>query len=188
MKVLAISGSLRAGSLHTRLLRAAAEHLPPGVDLEVYEGLATVPPYDEDADVAAAPAPVAALRDALRAADAVIFATPEYNGSIPGQLKNALDWVSRPLATNPLRKKPVAVVGGSTGLFGAVWAQADLRKVLGILGADLVEEELVLPTLDEALHPEHGLVDVAHRDALATVMGALHARAAEIEADVSVAA
>jgi len=178
VRVLAISGSLRAGSLHTRLLRTAAAHAPAGVEVEVYDGLAAIPPYDEDAEAGGAPAPVAALREAIRAADAVIVATPEYNGTIPGQLKNALDWVSRPLATNPLRGKPVGVVGGSTGLFGAVWAQADLRKVLGILGADVAEEELVLPTLDEALHPEHGLVEDEHRAAFAAVLAALHARAA----------
>ncbi|MFL5896010.1 MAG: NADPH-dependent FMN reductase, partial [Thermoleophilaceae bacterium] len=91
-----------------------------------------------------APATVADFRDAIAGADAVIFSTPEYNSSIPGQLKNAVDWASRPLATNVLRNKPVAVVGASTGMFGAVWAQAELRKVLGATGARVAEGEVAL--------------------------------------------
>ncbi len=131
MKVLGISGSLRRDSHNTALLRAAAELVPGGVELELWDGLRAVPPYDEDDDVEPAPAAVTELRDAVAGADAILFATPEYNHSIPGQLKNALDWASRPLATNPLRNKPVAVVGASIGAFGAVWAQAELRKVPG---------------------------------------------------------
>ena len=159
MKVLGISGSLRSGSHNTRLLGAAAEHLPQGVELEVWDGLRAVPPYDEDADREPAPAPVAALRDAIASADAVLFATPEYNGSVPGQLKNALDWASRPYATNPLRGKPVAVVGSSTGLFGAVWAQAEARKVLKASGADVLEAELPVGMADGAFDGEGALVD-----------------------------
>src|SRR5881394_2598251 len=102
MKVLGISGSLRADSHNTSLLRAAAELFPDGFELELWDGLKAVPPYNEDDDVDPAPAAVAQLRDALAGADAVLFATPEYNHSVPGQLKNALDWASRPLRTNPL--------------------------------------------------------------------------------------
>src|SRR5436309_6438943 len=144
MKVLGISGSLRRESLNTRLLLAAAELLPDDIEFEAWEGLKAVPPYDEDDDVEPAPAAVARLRDAVAGADAVLFATPEYNSSIPGQLKNAVDWASRPLATNVLRNKPVAVVGASTGAFGAVWAQAELRKVLGATGARVVEGEVAV--------------------------------------------
>jgi chromate reductase len=134
MKVLAISGSLRRDSYNTKLLRAAEELFPPEVDFVLYQGVKEVPPYDEEDDVQPAPMAVAALRSAIGEADAILFATPEYNSSIPGSLKNALDWVSRPVATNPLRNKPVAVVGASTGAFGAVWAQAELRKVLAAVG------------------------------------------------------
>lgn len=141
MRILGISGSLRRDSYNTRLLRAAAELLPHDAELTVWEGLKDVPPYDEDDDVDPAPAAVAALRDALAGADAVLFATPEYNSSIPGHLKNAIDWASRPIATNVLRNKPVAVVGASTGAFGAVWAQAELRKVLAATGARVIEAE-----------------------------------------------
>src|SRR5689334_8728617 len=144
MRVLAISGSLRRDGRNTWLLRAAAELAQPGIELEVYDRLQlkAVPPYDEDEDTGAAPAPVAQLRAAISGADAVLFATPEYNASVPGQLKNALDWISRPFDTNVLRGKPVAVVGASKGAFGAVWAQAELRKVLGTIGARVVEAEL----------------------------------------------
>ena len=144
MKILGVSGSLRADSHNTALLRCAARHLPDGVELEVWDGLRGVPPYDEDDDVDPAPQAVAAFRAALAGADAVLFSTPEYNSSIPGQLKNALDWASRPHATNVLRNLPVAVVGASTGAFGAVWAQAELRKVLGAAGARVVDGEVIV--------------------------------------------
>src|SRR5229473_6135510 len=145
MKVLGISGSLRRDSHNRALLLAASELLSDDVEFELYDGLKAVPPYDEDDDVDPAPAAVAHLRDAIAGADAVFFATPEYNASIPGQLKNAVDWASRPLATNVLRTKPVAVVGASTGAFGAAWAQAELRKVLSALGGRVLDLELPLP-------------------------------------------
>ena len=144
MKILGISGSLRLDSYNTGLLRAAAELLPEGVELELWEGLKAVPPYDQDDDGPEAPAAVAELRSAVAGADAVLIATPEYNASIPGALKNALDWVSRPLRSNPLRNKPAAVIGASTGAFGAVWAQAELRKVLGTIGARVLEGDVAV--------------------------------------------
>ena len=134
MRVLGISGSLRRDSYNTKLLRHAGELFEDeGVEFRIYDRLKDVPPYDEDDDVADAPEAVSRIRQAVRAADAVFFTTPEYNSSIPGALKNALDWVSRPLATNAMRNKPVAVIGASAGMFGAVWAQAELRKVLGAM-------------------------------------------------------
>jgi chromate reductase len=139
MRVLGISGSLRRDSYNRKLLRHAGElFASEGVEFEIYEGLKGVPPYDEDDDMEGAPEAVSRIRDAVRAADAVFFTTPEYNSSIPGALKNALDWVSRPPATNAMRNKPVAVIGASAGMFGAVWAQAELRKVLGAMGARVV--------------------------------------------------
>ena len=143
MKILAISGSLRAGSHNTDLLQAAAAVAPDGVDIRLYDGLKELPPYDADDDVPGErPEPVQRLKDALAEADAVLIATPEYNSSIPGVLKNALDWASRPVADNVLRGKPAAVIGASTGLFGAVWAQAEVRKVLSAIGAEVVDREL----------------------------------------------
>jgi chromate reductase len=141
MRVLGISGSLREGSHNRRLLRAAAELLPPGAELVLFDGLRELPPFDED-DEQSPPAAVTALKRAIADADAVLISTPEYNHSIPGVLKNALDWVSRPMASNPMRGKPALVIGASTGMFGAVWAQAETRKVLGALGARVLDEEL----------------------------------------------
>ena len=173
MKVLAISGSLRRDSYNTRLLHSAAELLPEGVELELWDGLKAVPPYDEDDDVEPAPAAVAALRAVVAGADAVLFATPEYNWSLPGQLKNAIDWASRPLATNTFRNKPVAVVGSSTGAFGAVWAQAELRKVLGAVGARVVEGEVAVGHAPERFDDHGILADENLREQLAEVLGAL---------------
>ena len=141
MKVLGISGSLRGDSHNSRLLRVAAELLPPGAALEEFLALREIPPFDADAEHDPAPA-VVHLKDAIADADAVVVATPEYNHSIPGVLKNALDWVSRPIAENPMRGKPALVIGASTGMFGAVWAQAETRKVLGALGARVIDDEL----------------------------------------------
>ena len=173
MKVLGISGSLRRDSRNTALLRAAAELLPDGVELELWEGLKALPPYDEDDDLEPAPAAVAELRDAIAGADALLFSTPEYNHSVPGQLKNAIDWASRPPATNPLRNKPVAVVGASTGAFGAVWAQAELRKVLGATGARVIEGEVALGHAHERFATNGRLVDDDRRDELAGVVDGL---------------
>ena len=173
MKVLGISGSLRRDSYNTSLLRAAAELLPDGVELVVFEDLAAIPPYDEDVDSAPeAPPAVAALRRAVEDADGLLVVTPEYNGSIPGQLKNALDWVSRPFATNPLRNKPAAVMGASTGMFGAVWAQADLRKVLGLIGARVLDHDTPVG-LAEQRFAGGRLVDDEAREAVADTLSAL---------------
>lgn len=160
MRVLGVSGSLRRDSHNTRLLRAAAELLPPGAELEIYDGLREIPPFDEDLEAGPAPEPVERFRRAIAGADAVLIATPEYNHSLPGQLKNALDWASRPVATNVLRNKRVAVVGSSTGLFGAVWAQAEARKVLAAIGARVIDRELPVSqagehfTGDELANPD----------------------------------
>jgi chromate reductase len=160
MRILGISGSLRRDSHNTRLLRAAAHALPPGAELVVFDGLRALPPYDADDDVSPAPPAVQALRDAIAGADAVLFATPEYNGTIPGVLKNAVDWASRPRGEAPLLNKPVAVTGASTGMFGAVWAQADLRKALGIAGARVTGDELPFALAHEGFEPE-GLEQLA---------------------------
>ena len=142
MKVLGISGSLRRDSHNGRLLVAAGEMFrAQGAEFEIYPDLKLVPPYDEDDDRDRAPAAVAQLRAAVAGADALFFSTPEYNSSVPGQLKNAIDWLSRPLETSVLRNKPVAVIGASTGMFGAVWAQAELRKTLAASGARVVQGE-----------------------------------------------
>ena len=177
LRVLAVNGSLRDGSHNGALLGAAAGLLPADAVLVEHDGLSLVPPYDESADVAPPPAAVAALRGALARADAVLFSTPEYNSSIPGQLKNALDWASRPFPENALRGKPVAVVGASTGMFGAVWAQADLRRVLRTIGAQVIDRELPVPFAHERFDAAGRLIDDDLADELADVLAALVARA-----------
>jgi chromate reductase len=176
VRVLGISGSLRRDSHNMALLRAAGELVEEGGgEFEVFEGLKAIPPYDEDDDVGDGPAAVARLREAIAAADAVLFATPEYNSSIPGVLKNAVDWASRPLATSPLRNKPVAVIGASTGMFGAVWAQAELRKVLGATGARVAEVELAVghahEQIDAGGHPSDPAQQEALRDSVQVLLG-----------------
>src|ERR1700755_2181226 len=172
MRVLGVVGSLRPDSHNLRLLRAAAGDLPPGVELVVFEELKAVEPFDETDEHATgggmpgADAFIAAIRDA----DAVLFATPEYNGSIPGVLKNAIDWASRPTpATSPLAGKPVAAIGASTGMFGAAWAQAELRKSLGLAGARVIDEELAVPGAHEAFHDDGRIKRGATRRRLAEI-------------------
>ena len=181
MKVLGISGSLRRDSYNTKLLRAAEELLPAGVEYERWDGLKDIPPINEDDDFEPAPAAVTELRNAIGEADAVLIATPEYNSSIPGVLKNALDWVSRPIVTNTLRNKPVAVVGASTGAFGAVWAQGELRKVLGAIGARVVDAEVAVghaPTrFDEDGRLEDESLQEQLEETVATLLAAAAARA-----------
>jgi chromate reductase, NAD(P)H dehydrogenase (quinone) len=180
MNILAISGSLRRDSHNRALLRAAAE-LPPGdAHLELFERLRDVPPYDQDDDRDPAPAPVEGLRAAIADADAVLFATPEYNSSIPGQLKNALDWASRPLGASVLTNKPVAVVGASTGAFGAVWSQAELRKVLAAAGARVLDAELSVPHAHERFDEVGRLTDEHIRDRLSEILEQLIASASPV--------
>jgi chromate reductase len=167
VRVLGISGSLRRDSHNTRLLRAAGELVKEhGSGFEVFDGLKAIPPYDEDDDVGEGPPAVDRFRQAIAGADVLLFATPEYNSSIPGVLKNAVDWASRPVATSPLRNKPVAVIGASTGMFGAVWAQAELRKVLGATGARVIEVELAVGHAHEHLDAAGHLIDPAQQEAL----------------------
>jgi chromate reductase len=174
VRVLAISGSLRADSNNTGLLRALREEAPAGIDVELWNGLKAIPPYDADDDVVPGPPDVEAFRELVREVDAVFFATPEYNSSVPGALKNALDWASRPLATNSFRNKPVAVISSSAGAFGGVWAAAELRKVLGAMGARVTEAELSVGHAAEKFGDDGRLADdeVRHglRDALATLV------------------
>ena len=179
MRLLGISGSLRRDSWNTKLLHAVGDLVGDRAEFEVWDGLKALPPYDEDDD-GEVPAAVARLREAIEDADAVLFATPEYNSSVPGQLKNALDWMSRPLLTSPLRNKPVAVVGASTGAFGAVWAQAELRKVLGAIGARVQESTVAVGHAPTRFDADGRLVDDEVRDEIGAsvdgLLGAAHAR------------
>ena len=170
MRVVGITGSLRLGSYNGKLLAAAAAELPSGAEFDEWSGLETLPAYDEDVDGRFVAPSVAGLRVALARADAVLIATPEYNHSIPGALKNALDWASRPFPGNSLRGKPVAILGASTGSFGAVWAQAELRKVLRAIGADVLETALPVPAAKTAFTDSGQLRDPALASALREIV------------------
>jgi len=158
MRILAVSGSLREGSFNTSLVRAALEAAPESVELELWSGLGELPLYDEDLE-GDVPESVRRLRDDWADADAILFSTPEYNGSVPGGLKNAIDWASRPRLEAVLRNKPVAVVGASTGQFGALWAQQDLKRILGIAGARVVGTEIPVSRAHERFDAEGRLLD-----------------------------
>jgi chromate reductase len=170
MRLLGISGSLRAASYNTALLRAAAELAPEGVEVELYQGLELLPPYNEEHDTDEPPAEVERLREAIASADAVLFSTPEYNGSMPGQMKQALDWGSRPYKSSALWGKPVAVVGASVTDYGAIWAQDHLRKGLGLAGARVLEEELPVSKAPERFDDDGELVDLELRDRLSEIL------------------
>ena len=182
MRVLALSGSLRRDSYNTALLRAAAEVAPQGMVVELYEGLATLPHYDADSDVGAGPEPVRDLRERIAAADALLVATPEYNGSIPGLLKNAVDWASRPFPGGALGGKTVAVIGASTGQYGGMWAQAELRKSLGVAGARALADGVAVPKAQERFDAGGRLADETLRTRLAELLVRLSAEARPVSA------
>lgn len=188
MRVLGIAGSLRRDSYNHALLREAAERLPAGAEFVEFEHLAEIPPYDADLEELETPAAVAELREAMREADAVLVATPEYNHSIPGVLKNALDWASRPAGQSALNGTPAAVIGASTGMFGAVWAQAETRKVLGALGGRVLEAEL--PVAKAADLYRDGRLDLAPEQAqqLEEILATLVSEAEQLQQDLAVAA
>jgi chromate reductase, NAD(P)H dehydrogenase (quinone) len=188
MRVLGISGSLRRASYNTKLLRTAAELLPPSVELEVFDGLKAVEPYDEDDDRGRGPVGARRLRAAIEAADAVLIATPEYNASIPGQLKNAIDWASRPKGENALWGKPAAVVGASTGMFGAVWSQAELRKALSTAGARVIDEELPVARADDAFTEDGRLEDPELREWYEGILDQLVSQAEQLSSREPIAA
>lgn len=148
MKILGVSGSSRAESYNTAVLREAAKLVPAGAQVELWEGIGDLPIYDQDLE-ADVPESVRRLREDWSSADAILFATPEYNGSVPGGLKNAVDWASRPTTDAALRNQTVAVVGASQGQFGALWAQQDLRRILGIAGARVVGEPVPVSRVHE---------------------------------------
>jgi chromate reductase len=184
MRILAIAGSLREGSHNAALARAAADLVPEGVEVELWHGLADVPPYDQDLDEgdADAPAAVRDLREQIEAADALLLVTPEYNGSIPGVLKNAIDWSSALHRGSSFRDKTVAVAGASTGQFGALWAQMELRKVLGICGARVIEGELPVAKAHERFDAAGRLVDESVRERLRAHVDALVRESAPVAA------
>ncbi|HXR32014.1 MAG TPA: NADPH-dependent FMN reductase [Solirubrobacterales bacterium] len=186
MRVLGISGSLRRNSLNTALLRTVAERLPAGVDMVTFDRLGEIPPFNEDMETEPAPGPVWELREAIRSANAVLIATPEYNHSLPGQLKNALDWASRPAGQSALTGKPVAAIGATKSMFGGVWSQAELRKVLAAMGGRVIEAELPIANADELLEGDRLELPPEQVKQLEEILAELVA-AAEAEAELAVA-
>ena len=153
--VLVFIGSLRAASVNRQLAELAVESAPDGVTLQVFDRLGELPHYNEDIDNDDVAEPVRALREAAAAAGAALVVTPEYNGSIPGVLKNAIDWLSRPWGNGALKDKPFAVIGTALGQYGGVWAHDETRKSFAIAGPRLVEDlKLSIPTkVLEDKHP-----------------------------------
>lgn len=174
IKVLALVGSLRSASINRQIAELAVAVAPDGVTVTVFEGLGELPFYNEEIDDAMSPgvpavAPVAALRAAAAGADAAVVVTPEYNGSIPAVIKNAIDWLSRPFGDGALQGKPVAVIGGSLGQYGGVWAHDETRKSFGVAGARVIETiKLSVPfkTLEGRAPAEDAELSANVRDAV----------------------
>ena len=173
MHVLGVCGSLRRDSFNRRLLVAAAKEMSDIVVFELFDRIAEIPPYNEDTEAGRTPAAVTALRGAIAGAHAVVIATPEYNASVPGVLKNAVDWASRPYPDSALRGKPVMVIGASVTDFGATLAQADLRRILKAIGAHVLEEELPVRQAHEAFSTDGELKDSPLRAKLANMVDTL---------------
>ena len=182
--VLVLVGSLRSGSTNAQLAEAAAQVAPAGTDLTVFEGIADLPFYNEDVDVpGSTPEAAVAFRSALAAADALLVVTPEYNGTIPAVLKNAIDWASRPYGESAIAGKPAAVIGSAFGQFGGVWAQDEARKSLGVAGARVLDDvKLSIPESVVRFAEVHPSDDAEVSQQLADVVAAV---VASTEADAA---
>lgn len=128
LEILGISGSLRGGSYNRKLLQEAVRMAPAGMSITLYDGLGSIPPYNEDVEAEGLPESVAHFKRLIAEADGILVATPEYNYSVTGVLKNAIDWASRPAGESPLEGKPAAVIGASPGMGGTARAQLSLRN------------------------------------------------------------
>jgi NAD(P)H-dependent FMN reductase len=176
-KVLVLLGSLRAASINRQLAELAVETAPDGVSLQLFDRLGELPFYNEDIDNDDVAEPVVALRAAAAGADAALVVTPEYNGSIPGVLKNAIDWLSRPFGDSALKGKPAAVIGGSFGQYGGVWAHDETRKSFGIAGPRIVAD-LKLSVPFKSLDGKHPRENAEVTENLRDVVGKLAAEVA----------
>ncbi len=174
IKVLVLVGSLRAASINRQIAELAVEQAPDGVELRLFDRLGELPFYNEDIDTADVAEPVAALRAVAADADAALVVTPEYNGSIPGVLKNAIYWLSRPFGDGALKDKPLAVVGAALGQYGGVWAHDETRKSFGIAGPRVVED-LKLSVPSKSLGGTHPRENVEVAEALRDIVGKLSA-------------
>lgn len=182
VNVLAISGSLRTGSYNTALAHAAQKHAPGGISVSIYEGMRQLPLFDEDFDTETPPEPVADLRHRINVADGLLIVTPEYNGSVPGPLKNAIDWASRPAGGSSLQRKPIAIAGASPSNFGTVRAQLALRQMLIGLDAEVPSQPEVMvfrahDRIDSAGNVTDEFSLSLLQDLLIALMRRIHARA-----------
>ncbi|MFE6287203.1 NADPH-dependent FMN reductase [Streptomyces sp. NPDC057877] len=179
VQILVLVGSLRSGSHNRQLAEAAVKLAPEGADVRLYDGLAEIPFYNEDIDVEGTVPPAAArLRVAADSADALLLVTPEYNGTIPAVLKNAIDWLSRPYGSGALTDKPVAVVGTAFGQYGGVWAQDEARKAVGIAGGKVLEDvKLSIPGSVTRFAETHPADDAEIAAQLAEVVARVHGHA-----------
>lgn len=176
VRILALVGSLRAGSTNRQLAEAAVQVAPEGAEVTVFEGLADIPFYNEDIDVeGSVPAAAAKLRETAAAADAFLLFSPEYNGTIPAVLKNAIDWLSRPYGAGGFGGKPVAVIGTAFGQYGGVWAQDEARKAVGIAGGKVIEDiKLSIPSSVTRFAETHPSDDAEVAAQLTEVVARLH--------------
>ncbi len=176
-EVLAICGSLRAKSMNLGLLRAAQSVAPPGMRISIYDGLGDIPLYNAELDTRELePAPVRRLRDAVRGAHGLLFATPEYNYSIPGVLKNAIDWASRPIATSALKGKPAAIMGAAGGMSGTIRAQNHLRQMFVFTQTfAMLQPEVLIPKAAERMDADSNLTDESTRELIRKQMTAFAA-------------
>ena len=175
--ILAISGSIRTGSVNAQLLRAVSALAADELDVMIWDELAQVPPFTPDADLL--PESVRSLRAAIATCDALLISSPEYNFSVPGQLKNAIDWASHPIADSPFAGKPTAVIGASSDPASeANWARSDLRRILGVVGARIVGPDLLVLRADEAFAADGRLPEHEHAllDVLRELRSAVHDR------------
>ncbi|WP_149549111.1 NAD(P)H-dependent oxidoreductase [Streptomyces marokkonensis] len=181
VRILALVGSLRAGSHNRQLAEAAVKLAPSGAEVALHEGLAEIPFYNEDIDVEGdVPAAAARLREAAAGADALLLFTPEYNGTIPAVLKNAIDWLSRPYGAGAITGKPVAVIGTAFGQYGGVWAQDEARKAVGIAGGKVLEDiKLSIPGSVVRFAETHPADDSEVVEQLTEVITRLHGLAGE---------
>ena len=177
-RVAVVVGSLRKESLNRKMAKALAAMAPPTLSLEIVE-IGQLPLYNQDDDANPPPASVA-FKEKIAGADAVLFVTPEYNRSVPGVLKNAIDWASRPVRESALTNKTVSVIGASPGQFGAMWAQQDLRRILGIAGARVVGDELPVPRVHEKFDHDGRPTDAELSELLRVVLETLAAAAAPV--------
>ncbi len=172
LSVLGFAGSLRAGSYNRALLRAAIELAPAGMEIRLFERLGEVPLYDADLEARAVPEPVAAFKEAIRAADGLLIATPEYNHSLPGVLKNAIDWASRPASDPAFGDKPVAILGATPGIGGTIRGQMALRQALDAAALILPKPEVFIAKAGERFDPTGRLTDEATRKHVARLLEA----------------